>query len=100
MEQSTTMEKTQKHLLISGRVQGVGFRYFTRENARELGINGWVKNLRNGDVEVVLDGPADKVEKMLERLKTGPRSAKVEQIREVEESDKTGKSFNGFSVRR
>lgn len=100
MELSTTMEKSQKHLLISGRVQGVGFRHFTRQNARDLGVKGWVKNLRNGDVEAVLDGSKEDIETMIERLKTGPRSARVEHIREVEDSNQDGESFSGFSVRR
>ena len=44
------------HLLIKGRVQMVGFRYFTRKKAQELGVNGWIKNLPDGDVEAVIEG--------------------------------------------
>lgn len=100
MEHSSIMDKTQKHLLISGHVQGVGFRHYTRQNARELGIKGWVKNLGSGDVEAVLEGSEKDISKMMERLESGPRQARVEQVREVEDSDKIGESFEGFSVRR
>lgn len=94
------MDKIQKQLRITGRVQGVGFRHFTRQNARELGISGWVKNLRNGDVEAMLQGDANSVEKMTKRLKSGPVAARVDEIREVARDDKSGKPMDGFIVKR
>lgn len=94
------MDKIQKQLRISGRVQGVGFRHFTRQNARDLDISGWVRNLQNGEVETLLEGTVSNVEEMVSRLKSGPTAARVENVREVERSDKTGKPHTEFFVRR
>ena len=88
-----------KHLKISGRVQGVGFRHFTRQNARDLEINGWVKNMRDGTVETVLSGSPKDVETMIKRLQKGPISARVDDIKELE-SDAVNEDYNRFSVRR
>lgn len=88
-----------KHLKISGRVQGVGFRHFTRQNARDLEINGWVKNMRDGTVETVLSGSPKDVETMIKRLQKGPISARVDDIKELE-SDTVNEDYNRFSVRR
>lgn len=83
-----------KQIYISGRVQGVGFRHFTRKNAERLGVNGWVKNLRDGRVEAVFQGPEDKVMELIERCKDGPISSYVKDI-EVRDSEdsKDHKSF-------
>jgi len=94
------MDKIQKQLRITGRVQGVGFRHFTRQNAHELGISGWVKNLRNGDVEALLEGTVSDVDEMVSRLKTGPAAARVDGVQEIERSDASGKSIDGFKVKR
>lgn len=88
----------EKHLIISGRVQGVGFRYFTKKNAKSLGLNGWVKNLSNGDVETVIQGEKDRVEEMMNHLKSGPAPAKVEKIEEVDGENSTGKNYDDFSI--
>jgi acylphosphatase len=74
------------HAGISGNVQGVGFRASTRRKARQLDLTGWVKNLPNGNVETVIEGPEKDVEEMLEWLKTGPSMAHIENI-EVEEEE-------------
>ncbi|MCC5913183.1 MAG: acylphosphatase [Balneolaceae bacterium] len=68
------------HLKISGRVQGVGFRHFTRKNAGELGLSGWVKNMADGSVEAVLAGEKQSLKQMVERLKSGPVTASVSDI--------------------
>lgn len=94
------MDKIQKQLRITGRVQGVGFRHFTRQNASDLGIGGWVKNLRNGDVEVLLDGTMRDIEEMVSRLKSGPVAARVDNVYEIERSDASGKPIDGFTVKR
>ncbi len=71
-------------LLISGRVQGVAFRYFTRGEARRLGLVGWVKNLPGGEVEVRVSGPAEAVEAFRQRLRKGPPGARVDAVSESE----------------
>ena len=68
------------HVLISGRVQGVGFRAWTVHRADALGIFGWVRNTEEGDVEVLFSGAAEAVEKMLALCKEGPRGARVERV--------------------
>ena len=68
-------------IIIFGRVQGVFFRAFTEERARELGLNGYVRNLiREGVVEVVAEGERNCLERLLNYLKTGPPAAKVTKI--------------------
>lgn len=93
------MDQSKKHIRISGRVQGVGFRYFTRQNAESLNIKGWVKNLAGGDVEAVLVGEKKNVNQIIERIKEGPRMARVDNLEIDEESEKLNERFSGFSVR-
>lgn len=93
------MDQSKKHIRISGRVQGVGFRHFTRQNAKNLNIKGWVKNLSDGDVEAVLVGEKRNVDQMIEQIKEGPRMARVDNLDADEESDKLNERFNEFSVR-
>lgn len=93
------MDQSKKHIRISGRVQGVGFRHFTRQNAKDLNIKGWVKNLSDGDVEAVLTGEKKNVDQMIERIKEGPRMARVDNLEIDKESDKLNERFNEFSVR-
>lgn len=73
----------QIHLLISGRVQGVGFRDFTQRTARKLGVLGWVRNLPDGKVELKAQGPDDKLKDFTEKVSAGPSSAKVEKVESV-----------------
>lgn len=65
---------------ISGRVQGVGYRDWTRYKATEFGLSGWVRNLASGEVEAMFSGPAAKVEAMLDACRHGPRSAHVDEV--------------------
>ena len=65
------------HVIISGRVQGVGFRWFARVSARRLDLKGWVRNLADGRVEVVASGPDYKLEQFRRDLSTGPEGAEV-----------------------
>lgn len=85
------------HIFISGRVQGVGFRHFTKTNARKLDLKGWVKNLPDGRVEAVFDGEEKHVQEMLNRCKKGPSASYVKKIEEqtVNESE----TFSEFKVR-
>jgi acylphosphatase len=69
-------------IVIHGRVQGVGYRDWTRHVARDRGIEGWVRNLKDGSVEALLAGPAEAVSAMIEACKEGPSSARVERIDE------------------
>lgn len=68
------------HVLISGRVQGVGFRWSMCEAALEHGARGWVRNRRDGRVEAVLDGDEPTVAAMLRWAQRGPRAARVDQV--------------------
>ena len=70
---------------LEGRVQGVGFRYWTERAATDLGLDGWVRNRRDGGVEAVFSGDADVVAEMLERCKQGPPSARVDFVKILDE---------------
>jgi acylphosphatase len=85
-----------RHVTVTGRVQGVFFRAWTQAQARELGVAGWVRNASDGSVEAHLEGALDSVEQMIERMRGGPPSARVEDLRtwDVEPCD-----FDGFAVR-
>lgn len=92
------MVMTRAHIHISGRVQGVFFRAHTEEEARRLGLTGWVRNTRDAKVEAVFEGEKDKVEEVLWWCRNkGSPSSKVDDI-EVEWGDYTGE-FDGFGVR-
>lgn len=85
------------HIFIEGKVQGVGFRYFTKTGAQEMGLKGWVKNLADGRVEAVFEGPKEKVMTMVEKCQKGPRAGRVESIDlQWEEIDK---KLTEFSVK-
>lgn len=79
--------------LVSGNVQGVGYRAFAQRKAQELGLSGYAENLRDGRVEVVAEGPREDLEQFLRFLRQGPRLARVEQV-EVQWSEATG--LRGF----
>lgn len=68
------------HAVVTGDVQGVGFRYATRERARVVGVAGWVRNLPDGSVEVEAEGDPGAVERMLAWLDRGPRGARVTSV--------------------
>lgn len=85
-----------KHIFITGRVQGVGFRHFTRKNAEALGVTGWVKNLPDGRVEAVFQGSEEQIEELIQRCKNGPVASYVQDI-EVEK-DSGDENFDDFSV--
>ena len=68
------------HVRITGRVQGVGYRAWTVEEARRRGLSGWVRNLADGDVEAVFSGPAAIVDDMVAACRRGPSSARVDHV--------------------
>ncbi|MBX3020425.1 MAG: acylphosphatase [Bdellovibrionales bacterium] len=74
------MEDLTKHYLISGRVQGVGYRAFTHQQARELGLKGWVRNLPDGRVEAVAGGAREVLQEFEARLRRGPPASRVESL--------------------
>jgi len=82
---------------ISGRVQGVGFRYTARERADDLGLTGWVRNLSGGRVEVFAQGPDQLVQVFLTWLHEGPTAARVERVEEV--PARPDPRFTAFEIR-
>ena len=68
------------HAFVSGRVQGVGYRAFTRDTAKKIGLNGFVRNLPDGRVEVYAEGEEEKLKELLEKLYQGPFLAKVTNV--------------------
>ena len=86
-----------RRYIISGRVQGVGFRYFIEAAAGREGIHGWVRNLRDGRVEASAEGETEAIERFESKLHQGPPGARVDRV-EIEDSVPTGRHA-GFSVR-
>ena len=85
-----------RHVTVTGRVQGVFFRAWTREQADALGIAGWVRNCPDGHVEAHIEGEGSAVDRMIAQLRRGPPSARVDDVRtwDVEPCE-----FDGFEVR-
>ena len=86
------------HIIVTGRVQGVGFRYFTVRCANDLGISGWVRNLPDGSVETAIQGQGGKIEEMIGRLREGPGAANVSSL-EIEEIESGSEELSGFAMR-
>ena len=82
---------------VVGRVQGVGFRYFVTQQARRLGVDGWVRNEPDGSVRVAAEGSRDVLEELVERLRRGPAGAKVQDVRMT--WSRATNEFGGFDVR-
>jgi acylphosphatase len=93
----TDREDSRLHAIIEGRVQGVGFRAFTMRKANEMGIDGWVRNLRDGSVEVIAEGQRTDLDKLLSALRRGPASAYVTKVKPDWRSA-TGE-FDGFNAK-
>ena len=84
------------HVYVSGQVQGVSFRDATRQQAEELGLGGWVRNLQDGRVEAVFEGESETVRQMIEWCESGPSSADVDNVSVEEE---TPEGLSGFEAR-
>ncbi len=82
---------------ISGRVQGVNFRYYTRQQAERLGLRGWVRNLFDGRVEAVFEGEEEAVKRMIAWCRHGPPAARVDEV-DVHWEEPKG-DFKGFKIR-
>ena len=74
-----------RRYLISGRVQGVGFRWFVEREARAIGVGGWVRNTDAGTVEVLASGNEDQLSRLKKSLQQGPRAARVDEVQEIDE---------------
>ena len=85
-----------RRFVVSGRVQGVGFRYFTQDVARREGVTGWVRNLPDGRVEARVEGEAEAVTRVERAIRAGPRGARVEAV-SVDIEDVSG-AYQTFSV--
>jgi acylphosphatase len=90
-------EMARAHVLISGRVQGVGFRYDTRRVAQGLAVRGWVRNRADGTVEAVIEGEPERVEQMVAWCRGGSALSRVDAV-EVSRGGYTGE-FADFSIR-
>ncbi len=90
-------QEARLHAFARGRVQGVGYRDFVERRASSLGLTGYVRNLSDGrSVEVVAEGPRDRLERLVEHLRQGPGGAYVHEV-EQRWSDATG-HFDGFQT--
>lgn len=87
---------TARRFLVRGRVQGVGFRFFAQELAELEGVHGWVRNLPDGRVEMLVEGDREAVERIERRIRRGPPAARVDEV-EAHEADPSGRA-TGFSV--
>lgn len=85
------------HIYISGRVQGVLFRDSMRRKANQLGLKGWVRNTKDNQVEAVLEGKKEEVERLIEWAKKGPLLSRVDDIK-IEWKSYQGE-FNNFEIR-
>ena len=77
------MENIRVRLFIQGRVQGVWFRDSTRQEALRFGVTGWVRNVPDGRVEVLVEGPAEKVRMLIDWCHQGPPLARVDRVQEL-----------------
>jgi acylphosphatase len=85
-----------RRYLVSGRVQGVGFRFFTEEAAAREGLHGYVRNLPDGRVEIAAEGDAEALERFERHVRHGPPGARVERV-DVDENMPDGR-HTGFSI--
>ncbi len=85
-------------LIVYGRVQGVGFRYFTKQMADGLGLTGWVMNNIDGTVTIVAEGDRPRLERLIKCLEKGPTYGKIEGIEE--EWSQENKGFHTFQIKR
>jgi acylphosphatase len=74
-------DQARLHAIVSGRVQGVGFRYFVLDNAANLNLTGWVRNRHDSTVEVLAEGQRGDLEALLRRLQKGPTSSYVQEVK-------------------
>ena len=90
------MTRATRRYVVSGRVQGVGFRHFVRSQARKMNIGGWVRNMPDGRVEAFASAETDVLILFESALRSGPSLASVEEVETIEE---LGSEFGSFEVR-
>ena len=88
------------HVEVVGRVQGVGFRWFVREQARRAGLAGWVRNLPSGAVEVLAAGAPNALDALRQAVSVGPSGARVDAVRDLAPEGTERELPTPFSVRR
>ncbi|NBC01783.1 MAG: acylphosphatase [Bacteroidetes bacterium] len=93
----STPNRTRQAARVTGRVQGVGFRHFTRQTARRLDLSGWVRNEPDGSVRLEAEGPPDAVEQLMKAVHAGPPAARVDEV-DTDARTPTG-STEAFRVR-
>jgi acylphosphatase len=86
-------DRTRVHVFVSGDVQGLGFRQAIADKANEQGVTGWVRNLRDGRVEAVLEGPRDEVYRVVGLCRAGPNGARVSGVQVDREPPRDEKTF-------
>jgi acylphosphatase len=94
----TDQEFVRLHAIVEGRVQGVGFRYFTQRQAVQLGLTGWVRNRWEGTVELTAEGPREEIEKLLQSIGRGPQAGTTRNVK-YDFQEATGE-FISFQIRR
>ena len=83
-----------RRYIVTGRVQGVGFRWFVEKEAREISVSGWVRNNQDGSVEVLASGTPDQLDRLRKALQQGPRAGRVDEVQQFEvEQEHNEKSF-------
>lgn len=88
-----------KQIIVSGKVQGVGFRNYTLMEARDLGIVGWARNLASSEVEILAIASVEKMEVFISRVKTGPARSKVDNIEIIDVDSKSlADNIESFSI--
>ena len=93
----SSMDRVAKHAVVRGTVQGVAFRWYAKERARELGLAGWIRNLPDGSVEARFEGPVAAVDAFVAWLRRGPPAARVD---DLEVSEEAPSGADRFEVRR
>ena len=92
-------EARRVHVVVLGDVQGVGFRWFTRERAQHAGIRGWVRNMPDGNVELVAEGAPASVQRFLDAVRRGPSRSRVTDL-QIRDEKTEQELAPGFDIRR
>ncbi|UCE19073.1 MAG: acylphosphatase [Gemmatimonadota bacterium] len=89
--------KSRAHIFVSGVVQGVYYRDFTQSHATAMELTGWVRNIDDGRVEITVEGERDRIDHLVERLRSGPPASRVDDV-QVDWEEYSG-GFSNFQVR-